>query len=154
MPTSALTLIERGRLGEAIAPWWSSLHPRGCRRRAGFRDLPSTGPTHLYFAPDPRTSVPSLLEDLASGFYLIEPLGRAVLDPRDGAISVATCGFRVEGGRAEEPVGRVVLRTGVRELLLGICGLARDLTFAPLGAMVGAPTIRVRAVDLLASRSP
>ena len=157
MPTAPLALIEGGRLGSLIAPWWTALRPgakpRGCRTRAGFRDLPRTGPTHLYLAPRPDVSVSSLLASLDRGFFLIEASGSCALEAESGRFSLRGGGFEVKRGVAAGPVRAVLLVGKVQQLLKGVLGVARDLSFVPRSSIVGSPTLLVEGLGLRAYSS-
>ncbi len=153
VPTGPLALIDRGCVGEPIRPWWSperspSAALRGCRLRAGWRDLPRTGSTHLYFDPSPDVSVASLLSAVERGYYLIDALGPCSLDPESGSFSLPCCGFEVERGRAAGPIHDVRLEGRLQGFLKGLRAVARDLTFLPRTSIVGSPSILVEGLDL------
>jgi len=151
VPTRPRALIEEGNAGETILPWWHSERPVGCRMRASWQDPPLTGATHLYLRPDAETSVASLLSDLRSGYYLIDAIGPAVFDSSSHSFSIPCCGFEVHEGRAISPVACVRLEGDLRRLLRNVRAVARDLTFAAHGAIVGSPSLLVGELDLRSS---
>ena len=148
VPTRARVLIEEGKAGETISPWWQSDRPVGCRVRPGWKDPPVTGATHLYLLPDADTSVATLLSSLRSGYYLIEVTGPGLFDSSSHSFSIPCCGFEVHEGRATSPVACVHLEGDLRRLLRSVRAIARDLTFAARGAIVGSPSLLVGEVGV------
>jgi PmbA protein len=158
VPTREVVLVEEGVYRQPLLTWWQAeSHPNtgmpaGCTRRPGWRDLPAAGPTHLYLKPDPRIPVAALLGSIARGYYLIDYLidvaGGGRFDLGNGTFALPVCGFAVEGGRASAPVARAWLCGGIGDLLQGIAGAGRDLTFLPLTGMIGAPTVLVSGLEL------
>jgi PmbA protein len=156
VPTREVVLVEEGVYRQPLLTWWQAeSHPdngmaSGCTRRPGWRDLPAAGPTHLYLKPDPRIPVAALLGSIARGYYLIDVSGGGRFDLGNGTFALPVCGFAVEGGRASAPVARAWLCGGIGDLLQGIAGAGRDLTFLPLAGMIGAPTVLVGGLELRA----
>jgi predicted Zn-dependent protease len=156
VPTREVVLIEEGVYRQSLLTWWQAAsHPNtggasGCTRRPGWRDLPAAGPTHLYLKPDPRIPVASLLGSIARGYYLIDVSGSGRFDFGDGTFSLPVCGFAVQGGRASAPVAGAWLCGRITDLLQGIAGTGRDLTFLPLTGMIGAPTVLTTGLELRA----
>lgn len=152
MPCREVVLVEGGTFHQPLLAWWQARaaegRPSGCSRRAGFRDLPAPGPTHLYVRPEPKASVANLLGGMARGYYLIDTTGSPRFDLDGDAFSVPVCGFAVQGGRASAPVARAWLCGTVSALLRGIAAVGRDLTFFPLDGMIGAPTLLVTGLEL------
>jgi PmbA protein len=154
VPTREVALVEEGFYRQSLLTWWQAeSHPNtgtpsGCTRRPGWRDLPAAGPTHLYLKPDPRIPVAALLGSIARGYYLIDVAGSGRFDLGRGTFALPVCGFAVEGGRASAPVARAWLCGGIGDLLQGIAGTARDLTFLPLTGMIGAPTVLATGLEL------
>ncbi len=155
-PTREVTLVERGNfLGPLLSPGQARTAAAGMRvqvagvaRRASFRDLPSPGPTHLYVRPEPKVSVGSLLASVQTGTYLIDALGPARFDFKEGSFALPVCGLAVEKGKATAPLGHAWLSGEISDLLRGIVGVGRDLAFLPLDGMVGSPTLLVRGLGL------
>jgi PmbA protein len=153
VPTREVVLVERGVFRQPLLAWWQEGaavgEPSGCSLRPGWRDLPAPGPTHLYIRPDPRAPVASLLGDIRSGYYLLDATGAPRFDFEADRFTMPVCGFAVQGGRAAAPVARVRLCGGIGVLLRGIVAVGRDLTFQPLGGMIGAPTLLARGLELV-----
>lgn len=154
VPTREVVLVEEGVFRQPLLTWWQAEShpgtgsPSGCTGRPGWRDLPVPGPTHLYLKPDPRIPVAALLGSISHGYYLIDVTGGARFDLGKGTFALPVCGFAVEGGRASAPVARAWLCGGIGDLLQGIAGVGRDLSFQPLAGMIGAPTILVSGLEL------
>jgi predicted Zn-dependent protease len=98
--------------------------------------------------PDPRQAVAGLLDDIAAGHYLLDTTGPARFDPSGEAFALPVCGFAVEGGRATAPIAGTWLCGTAAALLKGIAAVARDLSFLPLGGMIGSPTLLVKGLEL------
>jgi PmbA protein len=153
VPTRRVALIERGELVQSLRPWWERLEGQisGCSRRAGWRDGPEPGPSHLFVQPDARQSVAGLLADLVRGYYFVDVEGPATLDPEGDRFSVPVMGFAVQSGRPSAPVKGVRLQGSLRALLRGVAGVARDLRLVPRGrGVVGAPTLLLSGVEVSA----
>jgi predicted Zn-dependent protease len=154
-PTGPSLLIEEGRFCQALTDWRESRgsagKPRGHMRREGWRDLPHVGPSHLYIRPRPEVSVGDLLGSITRGYYLVESLGVGSFDFEQDHFRLPVCGFALQRGAATEPLSQVWLEGGITALLDGIQGVARDLTFEPLGAMIGAPSLLVGAFGVRAN---
>jgi len=151
LPTRRVTLIEEGRFRQALVAWDEArvreARPAGCRRRAGWRDLPATAPSHLYLAAG-EAPPGELVAELARGYYLLDATGPPAVDLADGRFAVPVCGFAVERGRASAPVAGVTLAGTLQALLHGIQAAGRDLAFFPYDGMVGSPTLRVSGLEL------
>jgi predicted Zn-dependent protease len=154
VPTREVVLVEEGLFRQPLLAWWQEGSvegaPSGCTRRAGWRDLPAPGPTHLYLKPEPRTAVASLLGAVDRGYYLIDVTGPGRFDLAADRFALPVCGFAVQSGRASAPVAGAWLSGGIGAFLKGIMGVGRDLTFHPLDGMIGAPTVLVAGLELLA----
>lgn len=148
VPTRACILIEEGRAADRLVPWWQSKKPWGCRPRAGWRELPTTGPSHLYLVPTADISVVSLLSSLRRGYYVIEALGDGSFDHRSGQFSLPICGFEVDRGQPATPVANLRLEGNLRHFLERVRGVARDLTFLPHRGLVGSPSLLVDGLRL------
>jgi len=152
VPTREVVLVEDGLFRQPLLAWWqegaAEGEPSGCTRRAGWRDLPAPGPTHLYLMPEPRTAVASLLGSIAQGYYLIDVTGPGRFDLAADRFALPVCGFAVQSGRASAPVARAWLCGGIGAFLKGIAGVGRDLTFHPLDGMIGSPTVLATGLEL------
>ncbi|HVR30808.1 MAG TPA: metallopeptidase TldD-related protein [Thermoanaerobaculia bacterium] len=148
VPTGERVLVDGGRLGTTILPWQRAGTAIGCRARAGWRDLPRVAPSHVFVAPCEEVAPASLVEDLADGYYLLDAGDGGSYDLAAGRFSLPVWGFRIAAGRPLHPLGRARLVGDPRRLLHAVCGVARDLRFIPLGAMIGAPSLRMRGLTL------
>jgi len=152
MPTREVLLIDQGFFRQPLLTWWQAETvtgvPSGCTRRAGWRDLPAPGPTHLYLKPDPKTSVLALLGAVAQGYYLIDATGGARFDFAENTFALPVCGFAVESGRATSPIAGAWLCGKISTLLQNIAGVGRDLAFHPLNGMIGSPTLLVTGLEM------
>ncbi len=164
LPTAEVVLVEAGAFRQPLVPWTEAggspragrrpggagLRPVACARRPGWRDLPAPGPSHLFVQPDEATAVGELLADLARGYYLLDAAGPGLFDFEQGRFSLPVVGFAVERGQAAAPLAGARLQGALGALLRGVDGVARDLAFFPLaGGMLGAPTLRVRGLELV-----
>ena len=148
VPTGARVLIDGGRLGETILPWDRSGRAIGSRARPGWRDLPRVALSHCYVMPRDEVAPAMLLSDLADGFYLLDAGEGGSYDLAGGSFSLPVWGFRIAGGRPLHPLGETSLVGDPRRLLHAVCGVARDLRFVPLRAMIGSPSLLVRGLAL------
>jgi len=152
VPTREAVLVEQGYFRQPLLAWWQAEtaagNPSGCTRRAGWRDLPQPGPTHLYVKPDTKTPVVALLSSINQGYYLIDTTGPGRFDLNEGWFALPVCGFAVEGGRASAPVAGAWLCGRIATFFQGIAAVGRDLIFHPLGGMVGSPTLLVTGLEL------
>jgi PmbA protein len=156
VPTREVVLVEEGLFRQPLLAWWqegaADGTPSGCTRRAGWRDLPAPGPTHLYLKPEPRTAVANLLGSVTQGYYLIDVTGPGRFDLAADRFFLPVCGFAVQSGRASAPVAGAWLCGGIGAFLKGIAGVGRDLTFHPLDGMIGSPTVLATGLELLRGR--
>lgn len=148
VPTGSRALIDEGSLQATILPWERSGTALGCRFRAGWRDLPQVGLSHCFIAPREEVAPASLLEDLREGFYLLDAAAGGSYDLAAGHFSLPVWGFRISAGRPLHPLGEARLIGDPRQLLHAVTGVARDLRFVPLRAMIGSPTLMVRGLSL------
>jgi PmbA protein len=152
MPTREVLLVDQGFFRQPLLAWWQAETtpglPSGCSRRAGWRDLPAPGPTHLYLKPDPKIPVVALLGAVEQGYYLIDATGGPRFDWPENRFALPVCGFAVQSGRASAPVAGAWLCGKISALLQNIQGVARDLAFQPLNGMIGAPTLLVSGLEL------
>jgi PmbA protein len=152
VPTREVVLVEQGTFRQPLLAWWQEGAapgtPSGCSRRAGWRDAPRPGPTHLYVKPDPRVPVAALLGAMSGGYYLIDVTGGGRFDLATDRFALPVCGFAVQGGRANAPVAQAWLCGTLSNFLQGIIGVGRDLAFHPLDGMIGAPTLLVSGLEL------
>lgn len=158
VPTGRVVLVAEGSPRQPLLAWEEAEPPRtlasGCTRRPGWRDLPSRGPTQLFIEGDAKLAPAAVLAGVERGFYLFEafPGGRADLDADRFALQVA--GFELRAGRVERAFRRAWLHGAVSGFLHGIEAAARDVRLLPLDGMIGAPTLRVRGLELVGGSAP
>lgn len=161
-PTREIVLIDQGVYRQPLLSWRqlpelaeghgirrAEAKGSGCSRRAGWRDLPEPGPTHLYLRHDPDVGVGSLLQELTRGYYLLTTWGAVRVDLVSGRFSAPVTGFAIDGGRATGSVRGAWLVGSVSSLLAGVLAVARDLTFLPRGqGLIGSPSVLVKGLEL------
>jgi|GEM_PF-638567 len=174
LPTRRVVLVEGGVFRGPLVSWRAArdaerrdtaggrrrqgvgrgVQPAACSRRASWRDLPETAPSHLYLAADPEVRAGELVADLARGYYLVAATAAPRIDwgggTSGGTFRVPVIGYTVRQGRAQGPLSGVSLTGTLATLLGGVRAAARDLTFFPYDGMVGAPTLRVSGLELRA----
>lgn len=152
MPTGPVVLIEEGRYRQPLVDWRQSGGESravfGCVRREGWRDLPRTFPSHLYLQPRGEVGVGELLSSVTRGYYLLEPLGPGMFDFERDHFRLPVCGFVLRQGQATAPLSRTWVEGGISTLMRNIQAVARDLSFQPLGAMIGAPSLLISGLGL------
>jgi PmbA protein len=157
LPTREVVLIEQGNYLCPIVGWErtkadasdaKSPGLTGNRRRHSWRDLPVLGPSHLYLKPQKDVSVASLLGSIARGQYLIEPVGSGLFDFQTDRFRLPVCGFEIRQGMATSPMSQAWIEGSIGSLLRGIQAVARDLSFEPIGGMIGSPTILVTGLGI------
>ena len=152
LPTGPVVLVEEGMYRQPLVDRKQSRvgSPSvfGCARRESWRDLPQTSPSHLYLQPRGGVAVGELLGSVARGYYLLEPLGSGMFDFERDHFRLPVCGFVLRQGQATAPLSRTWLEGGIGALLRNIQAVARDLSFQPLGAMIGAPTLLISGLGL------
>jgi predicted Zn-dependent protease len=148
VPTGARLLIDGGRLADTVLPWERSGRALGSRARPGWRDLPRVALSHCFVMPRDEVAPASLVSELAQGFYLLDAGEGGSYDLAGGSFSLPVWGYRIAHGRPLHPLGETRLVGDPRRLLHAVCGVARDLRFVPLWAMIGAPSLLVRGLAL------
>lgn len=152
VPTRRVVLVDQGRYRHPLRDWRESAadgrRPAGCIRRPSWRDRPRLGLSHLYLEPDAEVSATELVGSVPRGFYLLDTLGAPRIDFEADRFAVPVCGFGLLHGQATTTVGRAWLCGGISALLRGVRAVARDLTFLPKDALVGAPSLLVAGLEL------
>ena len=90
----------------------------------------------------------ALVAALDRGCYLLDADGPGEFDLAGDRFALPVCGFHLAAGSARQPLAGGWLCGSVSALLRGVTGVARDLTFFPLGGMVGSPTLRVAGLEV------
>ncbi len=151
VPTREIVLVEEGVFRQPLLSWRSAKPGElsaGCTRRASWRDVPRSGPTHLYIRPHAQVAVSALLGALARGYYLLDTTGAGRFDIDGDRFALPVCGFAVTSGRASAPVAKAWLCGSLGGFLRGIDAVARDLAFLPLDGLLGAPTLLVTGLEI------
>jgi predicted Zn-dependent protease len=152
VPTRTVTLVEGGVFRRPLVGWWQaeaySARPPGCLRRPGWREPPQVGPSNLFIRPDRSASVRSLLTAVPRGYYFLETLPGARFDLAADRFHLPVSGFRISDGRATQPISRAVVSGRIGALLHGIQSVGRDLTFFPVGAALGAPSLLINGLAI------
>lgn len=151
VPTGAVRLVGGGRFERPLVAARESEAPAeaaGCTRRDGWRDVPRTGPSQLFLAPEPRRTVVDLVAEASAGVYLISVEGGVALTADGESFSVPVSGFALAEGRGAGALGRCRLVGSFRDLLRGVRSVARDLAFVPGDGLFGAPTLLVEGLEL------
>ncbi len=159
VPTREMVLVDQGVFRQPLLAWWQATGEEGaaasgCSRRAGWRDLPSPGPTHLYLRADPRVSVAALVGAVRRGAYLLDATASPRIDLDTDRFALPACGLTLEKGRAVAPLAGAWLHGRISALLRGLAATARDLTFLPLDGMLGSPTLLLTGLELSAGPEP
>ena len=154
VPTRSLPLVEAGVLRQPLLAWWqargSGTPSSGCSQRPGYRDPPRPGPSHLFVRPNDAVRPADLVAGLATGCYVLDVDRGGYFDLAGDRFALPVCGFLIAAGAARGPFASSWLCGSVSGLLRGVVGVARDLTFLPLGGMIGSPTLRVAGLHLVA----
>jgi len=152
MATRRVGLIENGTFRQPLLPWWeeigSGVHSGGCCRRASWRDMPTPGISHLFVDVGRTDSVANLLGSVGRGYYAIEALAPARVDPDRDYFEVRICGFALRKGAAAAPVSDARLCGSFSGFLRGIQAGGRDLDFASRIGTIGSPTLLVVGPEL------
>lgn len=152
LPTREMVIVDGGVYRQPLLAWHevsSRARAVGCSRRPSWRDLPKTGPSHLYLAPDPANSVADLLAELRRGYYLSTSGGPAQVEEGFRRFAVPVSGFAIEDGQPTGSITGAWLTGTVTALLSGILAVGRDLSFSPVrGGLLGAPSVLVKGLEL------
>jgi len=152
-PTREVVLVEKGTFRQPLLAWWQAGSQRerasGCVLRAGWRDLPVPGPTHLFVRPDLAVPATALIGDVERGYYLLDLEGAPRIDLENDRFALPVCGFALDGGRSSGMIAGAWVVGSIGAFLRGVVAVARDLTFHPTAAgLVGSPSLLVRGLEL------
>jgi len=155
VPTRRKVLVDRGvivsRLTSGSEGAATARELAGCVRRASFRDVPRVGPSHLFIEPDSERAAGVLLEEMVEGHYFLDPVDAGRFDLTNDRFEMTVAGFSVRSGTPTAAVSRARLSGTISQLLGGLDAVARDLTFFPLGGLLGSPSLRIVGLDVTAS---
>lgn len=154
VPTRALKLVEGGIYRQPLLSWsqarGTGMVGSGCVVRASWRDLPRPGPTHLFVRPQEGVRPADLVASLGEGCYLLDCPAPIRCDLEADRFALPVSGFLIGDGSARGALAGAWLRGSLRAFLHGVAGVARDLSFLPLGGLIGSPTLLVRGLEVTA----
>ncbi|MEZ4707301.1 MAG: TldD/PmbA family protein [Caldilineaceae bacterium] len=146
VPTNATRLIDEGVLQAVLQDTYTanrgSGQSTGNASRGSHRGAPSLAPSNFYIQPGPQTP-DELIGVVANGFYVVNVMNTAAINPVSGDYSVSAQGFWIENGALTHPVNNVTIALPLDKLLKNVKAVANDLIFLPFGGSIGAPTMRV-----------
>jgi PmbA protein len=151
VPTGRTVLVENGILRTSLeAGAGRARDPGGPGRvrRPSYRDVPRLGPSHLFIEPEPKQSPGALLSELGRGHYFLESRDAGRFDLDGDRFEIRVGGFAVRAGRPTSAISGARLSGSVSQLLGGLESAARDLTFFPLGGLLGSPSLLVTGLDV------
>ena len=156
VPTGRSLLVEKGILRSSLHGGARSVESAGqrrpgCNRRPSYRDVPRLAPSHLFIEPAPKQSPGALLSELGRGHYFLETLGPGRFDLESDRFEVTVAGFAVRSGRPDSAISRARLSGSVSGLFGGLESVARDLTFFPLGGLLGSPSLLITGLEVNAT---
>jgi PmbA protein len=157
MPTGRTILIEKGTLRETLGPGLAqAIQPdrgAGSVRRPSYRDVPRVGPSHLFIEADRKQSVGALLAELSRGHYFLDAHDAGRFDLAGDRFEITVGGFAVRSGNPTAAISGAKLSGKFSQLLAGLRAVARDLTFFPLGGLLGSPSLLITGLEVN-GRSP
>lgn len=153
VPTAPAVLVEDGVLRSTLEEnarggLGAGRSRAGCVRRSSYRDVPRVGPSHLFIVPDRSQAPGALLAELERGHYFLESLDRGRFDLEGDRFEIAVGGFAVRDGRPTSTISGARLSGTMTGLLGGLEAVARDLTFFPLGGLLGSPSLLISGLDV------
>lgn len=146
VPTNATRLIDEGVLQAVLQDTYTANRENGQSTgnaaRGSHRGAPLLSPSNFYIQPGPQTPE-EVIGEVESGFYVVNVMNTAAINPISGDYSVSAQGFWIEDGELTSPVNNVTIALPLDQLLKNVKAVANDLLFLPFGGSIGAPTIRV-----------
>lgn len=147
VPTQLTPVIQDGVLTTFLFNTYAARkekrEPTGNGRRGSFKTPLGTSPTNLYVKPG-TLSRGELFSGVSDGIYVLGLQGlHAGVSPVTGQFSAGAFGLTVKSGELGAPVREVTIASTCRDILANIVAIADDLTFVPMGAAYGAPTVAV-----------
>ncbi|HVE14128.1 MAG TPA: TldD/PmbA family protein [Elusimicrobiota bacterium] len=143
VPTRRKAMIEGGVLKEFFHDAYTARREgresNGCAGRAGFRGMPSPGPSNFFLAPG-KTGRDELLRGTADGILVLEIMGMHTADAVSGEFSVGVSGVAVQGGELAHAVRGAMISANILDVLNGVDAVADDLRFY---GSIASPTFRV-----------
>jgi PmbA protein len=149
LPTRRNVPLEHGVLAHWLCDSYSArkigARPTGSARR-GVGGNPSVGAGNLYFEPGAATP-DEIIGGVARGLYVTDLIGFGV-NIVSGDYSQGAVGHWIENGRLVHPVNEITIAGNLRQMLLDVDAVGRDLVFRGNSA---SPTIRIRKMTLSGS---
>ncbi len=149
LPTRRNVPLERGVLAHWLCDSYSArkigARPTGSARR-GVGGNPSVGAGNLYFEPGAATP-DEIIGGVARGLYVTDLIGFGV-NIVTGDYSQGAVGHWIENGRLVHPVNEITIAGNLRQMLLDVDAVGRDLVFR---GSCASPTIRIRKMTLSGS---
>ena len=146
VPTRRTAVIQDGVLNSYLLNTYTAkklgLHTTGNAAR-GLAGTPGIGPGNYFLQPGPQTPE-QLISETREGLYVTEFLGMGV-NLVTGDYSRGASGLWISGGELAYPVEEITVAGNLKDMFLGISGIANDLVFR--GA-VAAPTIRIEGLTV------
>lgn len=151
-PQRMRVVLEQGVPAELLTDSRSAagrgLPSTGNALRESWREPPRLSPSQLYVAPDAAVSAADLLADVRFGYFLVASMGRGDFDLAADRFSLPVTGVYLQKGRARYPIRPSVLAGRISELLRSVKAVGNDLSFRPLSAWYGAPTMLLTGLRL------
>lgn len=148
-PTKATRLIDEGVLQAVLyddyAAQQDGTNSTGNATRMSHRSTPSLAPSNFYLQPG-TMSRDELIADVENGLYVMNTMNNHAVNAASGSYSVSAQGFWIENGQITKPVNGVTIALPLDQILKNIKAVANDLTFSPMGSIMGTPTFRVDGV--------
>jgi len=115
--------------------------------RVSFRDPPRRMPGNLFIAPG-SDGPEELLAALGEGIWIHSLRPTPAVTGDETAFAALATGRWVTGGRPERAIAGALVTGSLEELLLGVEGVANDLTFGHPGGSLGSPSLLVRRLSV------
>lgn len=149
IPTRATRLVDEGVLQAVLHDSYTAAqdgtNSTGNATRMSHRSAPTLASSNFYLQPG-NISRDELIADVEKGLYVINTMNNHAINPVSGNYSVSAQGFWIENGKITKPVNGVTIALPLDQILKNVKAVANDLTFSPMGSIMGAPTFRVDGV--------
>jgi PmbA protein len=131
--TRRTTLLERGRIGEALTDLAAGKRlgkpSTGSALRGGYEALPGIQTQDLWLEPGPEKPE-ALIAGVERGLLILDLAGWWIgMNPSNPSYSSAATGLWIEHGKLVRPVSRVTVAGTLDEIFGGIAGVADDLVW-------------------------
>lgn len=147
-PSRKTLLIDKGVLKGFLYDHYTAekdkVSSTGNAGRAGFKSIPTVGPTNLYIEPGD-VSGDDLLKGVSKGLYITRVMGMHTVNPISGDFSVGAAGILIKNGRKTAPVRGITIAGNLIEILKSIKAVGSDLVFE---MNIGSPTLLIEGVTV------